>query len=341
MASPSRLGWVLTVVAACLALALPCSAQEGEVSTSVESGEAPAKEKEKISLSGTLFTLFEDNRTRELDGEENADYQKYKGLLSFNLGWKKLSAGVQLEYLHYSDPELAIPGDLDRLRDGFDLRKYWLDYVTDQFKGRLGTFFTSFGYGMTLYVQKNEVVGLDEPIHGVDLSGEIGPFELEVLGGNVTDPLLEDAFNRQFEDTIWGARALVNLPQETYLAASYVEAELESPFPSDEKDRADVWSIGAGGYSLGGAVDIHGEWAEIEKVERSRIEEGYGGYLSVDATVGLVTVLAEYKDYWNFDYRYNTPPTAGKVEVTERAAPWLERQSRGGKGAPCAVAGTA
>ena len=296
-------------LAAILLLAVPSLAQEAGAGEVTDSAEPPPKE--KISISGTLATLVEDNRTRELDGEEDGDYQKYKGLLSLNLGWKMLSAGVQLEYLYYSDPELAIPGDLDRVRDGFSLRKYWLDYVSDRFKGRLGTFFTSFGYGMTLYVQKNEVVGLDEPIHGIDLDGELGPFEFEALGGNVTDPLLEDAFNRQFEDTIWGARALVNLPKETYLSASYVEAELESLFPAQDKDQVDVWSVGAGGYELGGVLDLHGEWAQIDKVERGRAEDGYGGYLSAAASFGLVTILGEYKDYWNFDYRYNNPPTCG------------------------------
>jgi hypothetical protein len=72
-----------------------------------------------------------------------------------------------------------------------------------------------------------------------------------------------------------------------------------------------VWSVGAGGYELGGVLDVHGEWAEIDKVERSRAEEGYGGYFSAAANLGLVTILGEYKDYWNLDYRYNNPPTAG------------------------------
>ena len=31
------------------------------------------------------------------------------------------------------------------------------------------------------------------------------------------------------------------------------------------------------------------------------------------STIGALTVLAEYKDYWNFDYRYNNPPTAGST----------------------------
>lgn len=299
--------WTAAVLVAAL-VAAPAVAQEAGNGDGGPDDDSP---RERISLSGTFATLFENNRTRELDGEEDGDYQKYKGLLSLNLGWKMLSAGVQLEYLNYSDSELAIPGDLDRVRDGFSLRKYWLDYVADQFSGRLGTFFTSFGYGMTLYVQKNEVVGLDEPIHGVDLNGELGRFEFEAVGGKVTDPLLEDAFNRQFEDTIWGARALVNLPQETYFSASYVEADLESLFPDQDKDRAEVWSVGAGGYELGGLLDVHGEWAEIDKVKRSRAEEGYGGYFSANANLGLVTILGEYKDYWNLDYRYNNPPTAG------------------------------
>lgn len=288
-----------------VAIAVPAVAQD-----------EPADEKRegrKLTLFGTVNVLYEKNNTADLTNSGD-EYDKFKTLLGLNLNWLKFAAGVQVEYLYWSDQELVIPGDLDRLRDGFELRKYWLDYTTDQFKGRLGTFFTSFGRGLTLYVQKNDVVGIDEPIHGANLTAEVGAFEFEALGGNVTDPLLEDSFNREFEDLIWGGRALVNLPYDTYLGASYVDATLQAVFPGEDDDTVEVWSVEGGGYGLAGVLDVYGEWAEIDKVERSRDKEGYGGYFSAAANIGQVTILGEYKDYWNFAYRYNNPPTAGSID---------------------------
>jgi len=219
-----RRDWL--VLALLLFLAIPAWSQD-------EASE-PAKEKPEFKLFGTLAGLYENNQTSDLIGQGD-EYDKGKALLSLNLSWWKLSAGAQLEYLYWSDQDLAISGDLDRLRSGFELRKYWLDYTTDHVKGRLGTFFTSFGRGLTLYVQKNEVVGLDEPIHGGNVSAEFGRFEFEALGGQVTDPLLEDTFDREFSDVIWGGRALVNLPYDTYLGASYGDATLDSPYSPDRR----------------------------------------------------------------------------------------------------------
>ena len=127
-----------TLLAALLAVAVasPVAAQDDSSPDTTEG-------KKKLRLFGTLAVLYENNRTASLTGSDD-EYDKFKTLLGINLSWSKFSAGAQLEYLYWSDQDLVIPGDLDRLRDGFELRKYWLDYTSGFFKGRLGTFFTSF-----------------------------------------------------------------------------------------------------------------------------------------------------------------------------------------------------
>ncbi|PWB77255.1 MAG: hypothetical protein C3F15_03595 [Holophagae bacterium] len=294
----SRLG----VAALLLAIAAaPAWAQDGD--------DGGAEER-SYRLFGTWNVTYEDNQT---DEDENEGYQKLKSLFGLNLVWWRMSAGIQLEYLDWSDPALVNPGDLDRLREGFELRKYWIEYLSDPFDARLGTFFTSFGHGMTLYVQKNEAVGYDEPIHGGTATLDIGRFELTALGGEVTEPLLSNRFGREFEDMVWGSSVRVELPADLYLGGSIVSAELESIFPGQPDDEADAWGVEAGGVELGGVLDVHAEWSELEQTERSRRETGHGGYLALSSTLGPVTLLGEYKDYWNFEYRYNNPPTAGST----------------------------
>ena len=73
-------------------------------------------EERSYRLFGTWNLSYEDNQTNE---DEDEAYQKLKSLLNLNLVWWRMSAGVQLEYLDWSDPELVDPGDLDRLREGF------------------------------------------------------------------------------------------------------------------------------------------------------------------------------------------------------------------------------
>jgi hypothetical protein len=294
----SRLGIAALLL---LAAAAPAWAQEDG---------AGEPEERAYRLFGTWNVTYEDNQTNEDDDEA---YQKLKSLLNLNLVWWRMSAGVQLEYLDWSDPELVDPGDLDRLREGFELRKYWVEYLSDPFDARLGTFFSSFGHGLTLYVQKNDVVGFDEPIHGGTATLSVGRLELTALGGEVSEPLLSNRFGREFEDTIWGTSARFQLPAELYVGGSIVGAELQSTFPGQPDDEVDAWAVEAGGIELGGVLDVHAEYSELEQTERGRLAEGHGGYLALSSTLGPVTLLGEYKDYWNFSYRYNNPPTAGST----------------------------
>ncbi|HSN55932.1 MAG TPA: hypothetical protein VLT32_14765, partial [Candidatus Sulfomarinibacteraceae bacterium] len=70
----------------------------------------------------------------------------------------------------------------------------------------------------------------------------------------------------------------------------------------------------AGGLGLWGVLDLAGEWAEIEMRELTRTRDGWGRYASAALYLGPVSVLGEYKDYFNFAYRYNLPPNAGRAD---------------------------
>jgi len=291
---PSRGG---LVVAAVLLLAGSASAQVDDPT--------PAK---SYRIFGQLTSYLELNQADELD-----DYTKFKQLVNFNIEWKRITVGAQLEYLYFSDQELVDPLDLDRLRDGFELRKYYFDYQSDRFSGRLGTFFSSFGRGLTLFVQKNDVLGFDEPIHGATARLNLKHFDVTVLGGQVTEPLLQSQTGREFEDKVMGAHVVARLPLDLYIGGSAVRAELERFFPEGTDD-VDIWSVEAGGSSIGGFLDLAAEVSEIEKTEATRVKDGYGRYYSAAAYIGPITLLGEYKDYYNFAYRYNEPPNAGATD---------------------------
>jgi hypothetical protein len=295
------------VRAAALALvvltAAPIAAQE-------EAATAPER---TFRLFGATNTLFEINRTSE-DEPDGGEYQKLRELLSLNLSWSAFTVGVQAQYLYYSDRELVDPLDLDRVYDGLDLRKYYLEYLKEKVTFRLGTFYTSLGRGLTLYVQKNEALGFDEPLHGGTATVTLGPVEVTALGGRVSEPTLEARLGHHVEDYLYAGHALFHLPLDLYLGGSYVSADLDSESESFDNDQVDIWSVEGGGYAIGGFLDAHAEWAEVDKVVRERAKEGYGRYLSLSSTFGPITLLGEVKDYWNFAYRYNNPPTAGQTE---------------------------
>lgn len=135
--TPNRIP-AAVIAAALLVATVPATAQEDT---------APAQKSYRIF--GQLTTLFERNQTGpEPTQPERREYTKFKQLASFNIEWSKFTIGAQAEYLYWSVPmEHRDRLDLDRLREGFDLRRYFLDYQTDLFSGRLGTYFSSFGRG--------------------------------------------------------------------------------------------------------------------------------------------------------------------------------------------------
>jgi len=66
-----------------------------------------------------------------------------------------------------------------------------------------------------------------------------------------------------------------------------------------------------GGRSRRGLPTPMPKWSETRQTEPCT--EGGPRYRPSRSTMGPVTVLGEYKDYWNFEYRYNNPPTAGST----------------------------
>lgn len=293
-----------------LALATTVSAQEGD-----------QPNPKNYRIFGQLTTLFERNLTGPEPTQPNRlQYTKFKQLAAFNIEWKTITIGAQAEFLEWSVLEENRDRlDFDRLREGLELRRYFLDYQSDHFSGRLGTTFASFGRGLTLYVQKNEALQFDEPIHGASARLNLEHFDLSALWGTVSEPVQQAQFGREFEDEIMGGRIRARLPLDLYLGGSAVRAELERPFAVPVGDRlvtndtVEVWAAEAGGTSLWGVLDLAGEFSEIKKTEPNRVTKGHGRYVSAAAYVGPVSILAEYKDYYNFAYRYNLPPNAGRA----------------------------
>lgn len=292
----------LLVAVAALALALPAAAQDDD-------------EQPGYRVFGQLTTQLELNWPDECPVYHPGcgDYTKFKQIVNLNVEWSKITIGAQGEMLIFSDESLVDPLDLDRTHDALELRRYYIDYQSEKFSGRLGTFFSSFGRGLTLYVQKNEALGFDEPIHGGMANLTLEHVDVTVLGGRVSEPVLQNQYDRDFSDEVYGGRVLVRLPLGLYAGGSMASAKLDRFFP-EGTDEVDIWSVEAGGTSLFGVLDLAGEFSEIDKTEYDLPYEGHGRYLSAAAYVGPVSILAEYKDYYNFDYRYNEPPNAGRSD---------------------------
>ncbi|MGD8441276.1 MAG: DUF6029 family protein, partial [Holophagae bacterium] len=235
----------LVAIAAGLALALP---------TAADAADAPPEKSYRIF--GQLTSDLERNLAEDKDTPSDVDYTKFKQLANLNLEWSRFTAGIQVEYLDWSVPfEQRDALDLDRIRDDFELRKYYLDYQSPKFSGRLGTFYSSFGRGLTLYVQKNDALRFDEPIHGVTASLNLTHVDITVVGGRVTEPVLQNQHGSEFEDEVIGGRILGHLPFNLYVGGSAVRAELARFLPAGT-DEVEVWSIEAGGTGLGDVLDL-------------------------------------------------------------------------------------
>ncbi|MBN2053393.1 hypothetical protein JW905_00640 [bacterium] len=188
---------------------------------------------------------------------------------------------------------------------------------------RAGDFHLSLGRGLTLSVQKNESLDIEDTIDGGLFKLATTSFELLLSGGEVTRPL--PTFRIAEKDKVYAARMQGNLPYSLRIGANYVWSEVH------EMDlRLNEYQAYGGDVSFtapNDLFDLYCEYAELdsklsdEEESYNRIPDGSGLYGSLTTSLAGVVVLVEYKDYDHFTYpkdspyyQYNLPPSADRED---------------------------
>ncbi len=297
---------------------------------------------EGFGFSGT----FESGYTDHDIGEETAElyerpYSSFESQVSLNADWKDFYAELRLRHMSYENP-IHVKPDTREYESDIEIFKFALGYRHKYFNVVAGDFYKSLTRGIILHVQEDENLNLDRTIRGGNGIVTLGPVELDLFGGEIPWYLYKDnKGDETFEefkinDRVFGGHISGKLPAGITLGASFTKTQLyDYAFERGEyvELREDIL-IGEVDLEIsglfGGMVDFYSEYSEMEwddidwnqqdtdpdweyPFKNSSItDDGKAFYASLIAYLGNFTVLTEYIDYDQWNYRYSQPPTADR-----------------------------
>ncbi|HPQ42079.1 MAG TPA: DUF6029 family protein, partial [bacterium] len=151
-------------------------------------------------------------------------------------------------------------------------------------------------------------------------------FEASVFGGEIKwyefiDNITEMTYaEREINDEVFGGHLGFKIMDRISLNANYVTGTIYDYVRGEEV--GEDFQTGSASINVpglfDGRVDVYAEYAEFMWDEDEpygvETEDGTALYASLTAYLGNFTVLAEYKDYDYWDYRYGRPPTADRED---------------------------
>ncbi len=193
-------------------------------------------------------------------------------------------------------------------RDVYRLEKRFLEVNRGRFTARLGDFYHSIGRGLSLSLLKIfEEEGLehivDTTVDGGRINYNGGPYSAElftgairIAGTDATDRITGGSFGWRS-----GSGIDVNL--------SLLTSELEESTLYGVKD-VSMQTISVGLPDLLSPFRFYGEFARMQHgPSGAPAPTGRGLYLESGFTAGNTSILLEVKDYRDFDFPWNRPPT--------------------------------
>ena len=178
-----------------------------------------------------------------------------------------------------------------------------------------GDFNTMFGRGLVLSVIQNPAILQEETVDGGDVRWRGGRLELHALSGSVASEKRDQS--RQVE----GLEAVVewSAGQRLGLRACTIQDGQLAPFTPRVGLRQGS-SFSVSGTDPGGSVSYYGELGRVEFRDQALPpyptpvdpRQGRGAYGNLSFHHRAWFLMAEYKDYRNFDTGLNNPPLADR-----------------------------
>ena len=226
----------------------------------------------------------------------------------------------------------------------FEKQEYSIRYVPEKFffqvdkrfwSLRAGDFYSTLGKGLVLAVLKNDQFGEDETIQGGIGNFKSDYFNLRLLGGLVNEsdslefkPTRAQHGEKEYDrrDILYGGGITTGHPTYFVIGGNYLGGKLFVPEDDEyaKYEEDDTISLVSGTIESPDFIygSFYGEYAWLIR-EDNKIEilddekyEGRGAYSSLSLFYGPVTFLAEYQDYYRFDFDYHEAPN---LEYTKTA----------------------
>ncbi len=283
-------------------------------------------------FSGTFESVYWDHDPDDWDPLTDSFYEGPYSSIENQLGlrgeWRGLFGEIRLRSMkydngiHYDYNSREYETDIELFK--FTARYHYSFSDSEFLRITAGDFYKSLARGIVLYVQEDKELNLDRTIRGGLFESEFDILSAQVFGGEVTwykflDHRSENNYEQlKIVDRLLGGRVLGHFPSNINLGVQVTQAELFDVIRGEDiSDNVRLFGGDAEVTGLmGGLIDFYAEYGNLnwdeEESYNTDLQDGRAFYSSVIAYVNAFTILAEYKDYKAWDYRYSRPPTADR-----------------------------
>ncbi len=213
--------------------------------------------------------------------------------------WRNWSGGLTLRGNNYykQASNYTLPDSQ------FDLYRKYVQYTATSFEAQGGDFYAVLGRGLVLSVLQNDKAFRDRTVLGGDFRYHAGGWKIRALGGRVQDEFKVNEWHVAGGEVIreyWkGNRFGVH--------AGYIRDAGPYQLLGDRT----TWSVSWSADKLPKGFSYYTEISRLRWLD-SILDNGSAYYSNVGWTHDHVSLLLEYKKYWNFNNELNNPPSADR-----------------------------
>ncbi len=242
-----------------------------------------------LSLTSGMETRFyKDDGVRII---EETDLNAWIGNFAFGLNYS----------LFHPETSMAFQRRLGILK-GF------METHNDNVLLRVGTAYTTFGRGLSLYAAKDDVLEMDRFVNGLYLEISKGAALIKGIGG-ISKVYIDHKLQEDSTSLLIGADVTLNVIEGVQLGGSILDSRDVNGFNTNYYSfRTDIGSGNFAFYFEFGARTGYNKTILAEK-------NGYADYLSVSYSTESFGAVAEFRDYWLFGKEYGIPPTLNKSGI--------------------------
>jgi hypothetical protein len=292
-----------------------------------------------------------------------SDYYDWLNRFEVDAAWMSFTALLRLDSDLFLNEPVAAPGDsrivgllIDRYQDRLDIAKVAVSYSNPYVDATLGDSYATYGRGLVLALRKVDELAIDTTARGANVTGKVAGLRVNALAG-VTNVINVDPATGRECAAMWPVAAgssssgepMDSCPDDLVLAsraeyhfghwvvpgidiAHYTYSHnFQDVIPQEHRDQVTAYSGTLELPQIGPWGTAYFEYAQQQQEIVDNVQRGTAFYASGSAYLGPVTVLAEYKDYRNYnniatsldptqvpelaltDY-YNAPPTLERIQ---------------------------
>ena len=187
----------------------------------------------------------------------------------------------------------------------------YVSYKSEKLHVRLGSFYTTFGRGLTLKAYDLQTIGLDRRIQGILVEYDQKYMKVKALGGKIYGT------DRNTENPIKGVEWTFKPFSFFNFGGSQVQTEMQ--YSSETMWSSVFGELNFSFMNLYGEHAFDGEFSSsfmniFGESASDREDAGTADYVAVNFFLGSISILGEWKDYEQFGKSdnvvlYNDPPT--------------------------------